>query len=147
MKIAHGTLVLAADGEKMLLFRNEGDEKYPVLETLAHEQGDNPPSRDQGADAPGRSFQSAGDRRSALGGADLHSQAEEHFAAHAAAELARAASRSDGDIVVIAAPRALGELRRHWSPEIRKRIVAEIDKDVAHQATDDVVRAIEAHLA
>ena len=31
MKIAHGTLVMAADGQKALLLRNEGDEKYAVL--------------------------------------------------------------------------------------------------------------------
>ena len=31
VKIAHNTLILVADGEKLLLFGNEGNEKYPVF--------------------------------------------------------------------------------------------------------------------
>ncbi len=64
MKIAHGTLVMAIDGSKMLLFRNEGDEKYVVLDTLKHEEIADPASHEIGTDAPGRSFSSTGSRRS-----------------------------------------------------------------------------------
>ncbi|HEU4652200.1 MAG TPA: host attachment protein, partial [Croceibacterium sp.] len=72
MKIAHGTLVMAADGQKALLLRNEGDEKYAVLQTIAHDDTDAPPTRELGSDRPGRSFSSLGRRRSALDETDRH---------------------------------------------------------------------------
>ena len=101
MKIVHDTLVMAIDGEKMLLLRNEGDRKFMVLETLGHDELDNPPTREQGTDAPGRAFSSTGDRRSAMGETDWHRQAEEHFAKAGAERLERAAAGNEDDIVVI----------------------------------------------
>ena len=112
MKIAHGTLVLAIDGGKMLLFRNEGDEKYAVLDTLSHREIDNPPTREQGADAPGRSYSSVGSRRSAYGQTDGHDRAEEDFAIRAAEGLERVAASDGAGIVVLAPPRMLGQLRK-----------------------------------
>ena len=79
MKIAHGTLVMAADAGKALLFRNEGDEKYAVLQTLAHEEIVNPPTREVGSDRPGRSFVSVGRRRSGYDDTDWHNMAERQF--------------------------------------------------------------------
>lgn len=145
MKIAHGTIVMALDGQKMLLFRNEGDRKYAVLETLGREDLDNPASRAQGSDAPGRAFSSTGDRRSVYSETDWHRQAEERFAAEGARRLERLAASTDGGIVVVAPPRTLGVLRKQRSEAIERRIVAEIGKDLVHHDTDDIAAAIEAH--
>jgi protein required for attachment to host cells len=144
MKIAHGTLVMVVDGEKLLLFRNEGDEKYPVLESIAHEEHPAPATHAQGSDSPGRTAASVGSRRSGYGDTDWHGRDEERFAVHAAEVLEKAALQADVGIVVLAPPRTLGVLRKHWGRRTRAWLVAEIDKDFTHRMSDDVVEAIAA---
>lgn len=145
MRIPHDTWVMVVDGAQMLLFRNMGDEKYPVLETVETEEIGNPPSHEQGADAPGRSFASTGPRRSSYGETDWHQQAEDRFAAAAADRLDRIALRHDDGIVIVAPPRTLGELRKHYGTAVRKRLLAEIDKDLVGHMTSDVAGAITAY--
>ena len=53
-KLAHGAWVFVGDGQKALFLINEGDEKFPNLRRLAVEEHKDPPSREQGSDAPGR---------------------------------------------------------------------------------------------
>ena len=148
MKLEHGTLVLVADGAKLLLFENEGDEKYPVLRTLSHEEASNPPSREQGTDAPGRTQSSVGKRRSSYGETDWHKQAEEAFARNASFLLeAVAATQAEAKIVVVAAPRTLGIMREYYGPQTKQRLVAEISKDLAAHTTYDIVGVITTHEA
>ncbi len=145
MKIANGTLILVADGAKMLILRNDGDEKYPVLSTLYHEEAPSPPASHQGSDTPGRSFSSAGDRRSAYSETDWHQQDEDLFATAAAEKLKQVAGAEHGGIVVIAPPRMLGALRKGYDAVIERRLIAEIDKDLIGHVTDDIARTIAAH--
>jgi protein required for attachment to host cells len=148
MKIEHGMLVMVADGAQVLVFRNKGSATHPVLETLFHERHDNPPSREQGSDAPGRTQASAGERRSAYGETDWHQQAEDEFARHAAQVIEQAASAHPKEkIVVAAAPRTLGRLRKHYGRATRKQLVAEIDKDLVSHTSDDILAVLMAHEA
>ena len=55
MQIPHDGYVLVADGQKMLFFRNEGDEAYPNLEVVSASEQKNPKTAAQGTDEPGRS--------------------------------------------------------------------------------------------
>lgn len=146
MKIAHGTLVLAADGQKALLFRNEGDRKFAVLQTLVQEEIANPPTGELGSDRPGRSFASTGKRRSAYGDTDWHRQAEDRFAKRSAELLEQAAREGEADLVIVAPPQFLGSLRAHLSPLVRRRLQAEIAKDLVHHETDDIAAAVTRHL-
>lgn len=146
MKIENGVLVLVADGAKLLVFRNDGDSKYPVLTTLLHEEADNPSSREQGTDAPGRVRSSSGVRGSSYGETDWHEQAEADFARHAADVLdGLARAQRDAPIVVVAPPRTLGELRKRYGDQTGKRIIGEIAKDLAGHMTDDIVEVITLH--
>lgn len=145
MQIDNGTLVMVADGAKMLLLKNDGDAKHPVLTTLAHEEIENPPTRNLGSDAPGRSFSSAGGRRSSYSETDWHRQAQERFAGLAEEELERAASNEESGIVVIAPPRTLGELRKHYGKRVKQRLLAEIPKDLVGHVSDDIVDVIRAY--
>jgi protein required for attachment to host cells len=148
MKVEHGTLVMVADGAKLLLLRNQGDEKYAVLATVLHEQQDNPSTHEQGTDAPGRSFSSIGDARSSYGETDWHQQSEDAFARHAAEVLERTAEQHpDAGIIVIAAPRTLGRLRKAYGRNTLGRLIAEIDKDLAGHTTDDVIAVLATHHA
>lgn len=145
MQITNGTLVMVVDGAKMLLFKNDGDTKYPLLKTLAHKEINNPPSSSQGTDTPGRTFSSMGDRRSSYAETDWHRQTQERFAAEAEAALERVATQKDCGIIVIAAPRTLGELRKHYGAKVKKQLLAEIPKDLTGHVTDDIVEAITAY--
>ena len=144
MRIAHDTIVMVADGEKSLLFRNEGDERYPVLATLAHTEQSHPPSREQGSDAPGRTAASAGARFSRYSETDWHQQAEDRFAVQTARELEKAAAAAAAGIIVLAPPRTLGVLRQHWGRRTREKLLAEIDKDLTHHTSDQVITEIAA---
>ena len=74
---------------------------------------------------------------------DLHQQAEDRFAAEAAGLLARRAGGDEGaEIVIVAPPRTLAELRRHYSREVSARIVAEIDKDLTGHPVDEIAAII-----
>src|SRR3546814_9265978 len=55
MRLAHDTYVVVADGDKMLLFRNQGGAEYPKLELQSELVQDNPADREQGTAQPGRS--------------------------------------------------------------------------------------------
>ncbi|WP_267901825.1 host attachment family protein [Erythrobacter insulae] len=142
--IPHGTYILALDGRQMLLFRNKGDVRQPVLATILHERAENHRSSVQGSDRPGRSFSSLGSRRSAMSGADLHEEAEKSFVARAAKNLEKAVHGKDARLIVLAAPSALGEIRKHIAAKLKDSIVAEIDRDVVNKPADDIVSVIDA---
>ena len=60
MSLAHGAWVFVGDGQKALFLINEGDEKFPNLRRLSVEEHKDPPTREQGSDAPGRAYSSVG---------------------------------------------------------------------------------------
>lgn len=142
MMLAHNTLVLVADGRKLLFLRNHGDEMRIDLQLEAHQEQQNPPTREQGTDAPGRSFASGG-RRSAMEETDFHQIEEDRFAAEAAMLLRDRAL--DGDfkaLVVVAPPRTLGELRKHYHKEVASRIVQELHKDLTGFPVEEIEAAL-----
>ena len=49
-----GLWVMVADGEKALFLKNEGDGLYPNLRLVQEMKQDNPATREQGSDSPGR---------------------------------------------------------------------------------------------
>ncbi len=117
IKIDQGDWVVVCDGKKALILENVGDWKFPNLQTREVFEQDNPPTREQGSDAPGRSIQSVGSARSAMEQTDWHRKAEEDFL-HDLAGQARCRDRVAGDtssLVMVAPPRALGIIRHAYS--------------------------------
>lgn len=145
MQLAHETIILVADGTRMLLLCNKGNLRQPDLKVIEHRQFDNPQDRDLSSDAPGLGFSRGHPGRSTLDEADLHQANEDRFLAASAAALALAAANGRGDIVVAAPPRALGELRRHYAPVVQQRLVAEIDSDFTKHPIDEITRLLSAH--
>ncbi len=45
-------------------------------------------------------------------------------------------------LIVVAAPRTLGELRKHYHGEVKKRVLGEIAKDIAGRPTDEIATII-----
>lgn len=144
INLPHDAFVFVGDGRKALFLRNEGDEKFPNLKTERVLVDQNPPTREQGSDQPGRTFASVGSRRSAVEDADWHVLEEQRFAHEVAAALQRIVrERKVKALVVVAPPKTLAELRKAFHSEVKNRIVAEIDKDLTKQP----VYEIEKHLA
>ncbi len=145
IKIPHNGYVFVGDGRKALVLRNEGDEKFPNLKTeQVFGDNDNPRTSEQGTDAPPRAFSGrAGAARSAIEQTDWHDLEEHRFTRDVAAALERIVRERKIEALVIAAPpRALADLRHELHAEVKKRIIAELDKDL----TKHPVHEIERHL-
>lgn len=145
MKMPHDTFVVVADGRKMLFFRNEGDEDYPQLELDNKRRQENPPNEELKANEAGRSFASASHRRSKMADTDFHQLEEDRFAAETADLLYKRAHRGDfAKLLVVAPPRTLGELRKHYHKEVEDRLIGEIDKDLTGHTIVEIEEIIQA---
>lgn len=139
MRIPHDSYVLVADGAKMLFFRNEGDANNPNLTVIAAEQQPDPYDRDIKTDAAGQKPASQGAGGSTAGEADFHRQAEDRFAVEAAERINRAALANEFErLIVVAPPRTLGQLRKHYHKQVEVRIAAEIAKDLTGHPVDRI---------
>ena len=144
MLIPNDTLVLVGDGRKALFLRNAGDEKFLNLTTEQVFVDENPPAREQGSDRPGRGFKRAHtNQRSSMDTTDWHELEEQRFAQRVAAAMEHLVRERNAKALVVAAPpRTLAELRHSFHDDVKRRIIAEIDKDL----TRHPVGEIEKHL-
>lgn len=137
--LAHGAWVFVGDGQKALFLINDGDEKFPNLRRLAVEEHKDPPSREQGTDAPGRAYSSVGNIRSAVGQTDWHELEKERFAVSIADRINKAAqSAAFPELLIVAPPKILGDLRREFTKETESKIVAEIPKDFTNHTIAEI---------
>jgi protein required for attachment to host cells len=143
LTIGKGHWVVVCDGRKALILENVGDEKFPNLRSREAFDHPDASTRDQGASPPGRSFQSVGNRRSAVAQTDWHDEAERGFlkklAEHLHSAVEAGATRA---ITMVAPPRALGMIRPAYSAALRHAISREIDKDLVKQPVYEIERAI-----
>ncbi|HEX8445676.1 MAG TPA: host attachment family protein [Sphingomonas sp.] len=145
MRLPHDTLVLVADGRKMLMFRNQGDADAPNLIVEDVETRSNPADRDQKTDAQGQRPSSTGYGQDSTSEADYHQLEENRFAASTADTLKDRALQGEYDrLVVVAAPKLLGELRKHYHKEVQTRLTAEIAKDLTGHPKDKIEAIIAA---
>lgn len=145
MRVPHNSFVMVADGRKMLFFRNDGDADFPNLQVVTIAEKENPANRDQMSDAPGRAFSSVGSGRSAFENTDFHELEETRFAVETAALLKRGAMDGDYEkLIVIAPPKTLGELRKHYHKEVANRLLAEIPKDLTGHPVAEIEKIIAA---
>ncbi|HZG09211.1 MAG TPA: host attachment family protein [Allosphingosinicella sp.] len=145
MQVPHNSFVVVADGKKMLFFRNEGDAEFPKLQVERKREQENPADADQSRDRPGRTFDSGGPGRSAYEETDFHQLEEDRFAHETAEMLKKRALRNDFDqLIIVAPPRTLGELRKHYHKEVEKRLAGEIAKDLTGHPVAEIERIIQA---
>ena len=130
MKLSNGALVAVVDGEKLALFKNTNasDIKLTPLETPA---------------IADRVSGSAG-RRSNEANPDNDTQAEDGFAMGVAEVLNKWVLNNKVEhLLVIAAPKTMGQLRKGWHKETAARVVGEIAKDLTGHSPDQIAAAIE----
>ena len=144
LKIHNGDWVVVCDGAKALILENAGDAVALNLKTKEVREQPDPKTHEQGTDAPGRAVNSIDARRSAMEQTDWHDQAEERFLTDLSKRLDAAVMAGEAkSLVLVAPPRALGVIRQAATPNLRKAVRAEIDKDYVKMP----VHEIEKHLA
>jgi protein required for attachment to host cells len=143
MLIPQDTLVLVGDGRKALFLRNKGGAGHPDLFAEHIMEQDNPATREQGTDRPGRYEGPAGAPRSAVEQTDWHQQAEDRFAVRVAQVLYKKAHEHEFErLIVVAAPRTLGTLRSAFRKEVAQKVTAEIPKDLTSRQPADIGRLL-----
>jgi protein required for attachment to host cells len=139
MPLPHNTLVLVADGRKMLFFRNRGDENQIDLRTESHDARYDRKDRDIKTDAPGTTKQSAGYGRSTYEETDFQQQEEDRWIKDAADELKSRVLRNDFDaLAIVAPPKALGLLKKCLHKEVEKRVVVAVNKEMSGRPIPDI---------
>ena len=145
MQGPHNSFVVVADGAKMLFFRNEGDAEFPKLEVERKREQEDRPDRDWKTDEPGRAFSSVSSGRSAYEETGFHQLEEDRFAAETAELLRKRALQNDFEsLIIIAPPKTLGELRKHYHKEVEKRLTGEIAKDLTGHPVEEIEKIISA---
>ncbi|MCM2505061.1 host attachment protein [Aureimonas altamirensis] len=133
MQISKGTMVAVVDGAKLSLFRNTGDEQNPSLEPV--DAGDIDTSNKSGG--IGHASSSANP--------DDNTQDEDGFVTGVVAALnEKAITGKVTSLVIIAAPRALGEMRKHYHAKLSQALIGELSKDLTGQSSDEILKAIAA---
>lgn len=132
MKLPHKAHVAIVDGENFTVMRNSGKPFEPKLE------GAQKPDLEATNFSAGVRHQDEVGQRT--GATDLNELA--HGAAAAEWLNAKAISGELTDVLVIADPKTLGEMRRHYHSELEKRLVGEIDKTVTGETTSQIEKVI-----
>jgi protein required for attachment to host cells len=143
MQLPHNSVVLVADGRKMLFLRNEGDDVHPNLTVETAQEKPNPATRDQATDAAGGASSTQGAARSSVEPTDFHQLEEDRFAAETAELLKKRAFANDYEsLIIVAPPKTLGELRKHYHKEVSDRLKGELDKDLTGHPIPDIEQAL-----
>lgn len=149
MQVPHNALVVVADGRKLLMLRNEGDATRLDLQVEHHAEQENAAHRDQATDQAGRaqSTRTSGGAWASGGGSveevDFHQQQEDRFAAETAELLKTRALRQDFEsLIIVAPPKTLGELRKHYHKEVSDRLTGELAKDLTGHPVPEIEKAL-----
>lgn len=130
MMLPKGTTVAVADGEKLNLFRNTGDEAELKLVAVSHGDIASDPVTGTG-------------RQSSAANPDHGQAGEDQFSAGIVQHLnQQALAGKIENVVIIAAPRALGEMRKHYHKALSAILLSEIAKDLTGHSVAEVEKAI-----
>jgi len=132
MLLPHGTIVAVVDGHNFDLFRNAGNEAAPELTAQAAPRLDT------------HNHSGASHRSSAGNHADSLVSEDAHAIAAAAWLNGEVLGHRIENLVVIAPPRTLGELRRHYHKQTEKVLLKELSKDLVGKKGPAIVEALRA---
>ncbi|WP_193725701.1 host attachment protein [Aurantiacibacter aquimixticola] len=132
MKVPHKAHVALVDGERFVLLRNDGQIFEPKLSKVSE------PNLDPSNYSAGVKHQDAASKLK--GNTDLEELA--HGAAVTEYLNDKAMKGEIDDIVIIADPKTLGEMRRHYHQELEKRVVGELDKTLTSEPLDKIEQAL-----
>lgn len=140
MKLTHNTTIAVTDGQKLRLFRNTGTETHLVLTELAS------PDVHGDEEGAGRHQHTGGDNQDERRLQDRRLDRDHQEASFAAAVAKwlnhEMASDRIGALVVVAPPRALGELRLHYGEPLKKNLVGELAKEHTHDPVTQIEQVL-----
>lgn len=139
------TWVLIADGARARILENDGPGRGLVANERLVFDGDHAATHDLVSDREGRSYSSLGPGRSAIDArTDPHRELKRSFAHHLASVLERELEANAFDqLIVVAAPITLGDLRAALSQRVAARVTGEVAKDLTKLPNDEVSRHLE----
>lgn len=138
MLLPHGTVFALVDGENFELYRNSGMEAQPRLEAMAAPELEptnysaGMRDHDRVSRFPGETAKNRVARLDEAG----------HVAAVAQWLNAQVLNRKIDKLVIVADPRSLGELRRHYHKEMESVLLAEVPKTLTGRPTTEIVRVL-----
>lgn len=134
------TWILIADGARARIVKNAGPGRGVEADPNLVFRSEHRKLQEIMADRPGRAFDSVGSGRHAMThGADAVREDERHFLQSLAKRLEREAVAGAYDrVILVAPPRALGDLRPFLSKPVRSRIHEEIAKDLTQLPNDQL---------
>lgn len=142
------TWILTADHQHARVFANDGPGRgIAPLETLAMD-GHLPVSHEAGSHRPDIGFASRGGPSHGIEPRSTpHEQAGRAFIGGVVSAVSEALAHGGFDrLVVVAPPRALGELRELLPGQVRDRVVGELNLDLTKASTADVLEHVERFL-
>ncbi len=143
------TWILIADGAHARLFANRGPGKGIEAVEGGVINGDHRPYHELVRDGLGRTFESSGDMRHAITPrTDPHRELKRTSAQHLAEMLdTRLAEKAYDRLVIVAPPKALGDLRAALSAQVKPHVYAELDKDLVKTPTAELPEHLGAVMA
>jgi protein required for attachment to host cells len=133
MQLPHGAVVALVDGKHFELHQNSGDESSPVLSSMTS------PILDE-------SNKGGGAGRDSSSANPTGHQIDEDAHAAAATEWLnqQVLGHKIEKLIIVASPRTLGEMRRHYHKQLEVALVADLSKDLIGTNGSDLVAAIQA---
>lgn len=143
------TWILIADGAHARLFANRGPGKGIEAVEGGVINGDHRPDSELVRDRLSRTFESVGDTRHAIAPkTDPHRELKRDFAGQLADLLdRRLAEKAYDRLILVAPPKALGDLRAALSEQVKPHVYAELDKDLVKTPTAELPQHLGAVLA
>lgn len=127
MLLPHGTVIAVIDARNFRLFRNSGDEAGPELTETATPHLD--AHNHSGGSHHGSTATMAQDAHATAAVLWLAQEVQSHRIEH---------------LVLIAAPRALGELRKHYTKALEKALLGELAKDLGEAKGPEILAQLRA---
>lgn len=131
MLLPHGTMIALVDGERFELYRNTGTQAHPELSAV-----DTPQLDETNRGSGGHHFSSAGNPQESLIDEDAHAAAVADWLN------GQVLAHKVENLVVIAPPRTLGELRRHYHKQLQAVLLGELAKELVGRNGSDIVVAL-----
>ena len=133
MQVPQNTVIAVADGEKLSLFRNEGNALDIKLKAMPAVEIDS------------STISSGARHSSSAANPDDSQQDEDGFGSGVTDMLNKQVLEGKiQNLVIIAAPRTLGEMRKGYHKQLSAVLIGELDKDLTGHTVQDIEKALEA---
>ena len=130
MLLPHGTVIALVDGHNFQLLRNAGNEATPELDPLPS------PKLDTHNHSNGSHHSSSGNNAGTLVSEDAHAIAAVNWLN------GQVLAHKIEHLVLIAAPRTLGEMRRHYHKQLEQVLMGELAKDLSGRKGPEILAAL-----